>query len=160
MIYGLEVGVKNMGNKVKVDEDILGCALRYALPRKTYICGVVSEAIIDNLDNLSPKCVHVMARDIDEAFEWGKVSNYDCDIQIWQDLRSRLKILDNINKSEVVSKYPKPTEAECPNCGTVCTVQYSTEKDKDGNVIPSSDLSYITCCNSSYVVAVRGISFR
>jgi nitrogen regulatory protein PII-like uncharacterized protein len=77
--------------KVEVDEDILGCAVRYALPRATYIVSVVAEEVIKNIDNLSNKCKSVIIRDIQEAFNEGRISNYTCDINAWNEVLDELK---------------------------------------------------------------------
>lgn len=51
---------------MKNKELILGCALRYALGRRSYIVGVVEESILSEWDNLTPTCRASLVVDITE----------------------------------------------------------------------------------------------
>ena len=72
-------------------EQILICAVRYGLRRRTYITGVISDFIILHIrkEGMSDKCRAVMVRDIDEAdIECGLGDN--CDADAWRNLRKEL----------------------------------------------------------------------
>ena len=51
---------------MKNKELILGCALRYALGRRTYIVGVVEESIMSEWNDLNPTCRASLVVDITE----------------------------------------------------------------------------------------------
>jgi len=74
-----------LGYNVNVDEDILGCAVRYALPRMTYMVGVVTDEVIKNVDSLSMRCRSVIMEDIQRAFKEDRVSKHDCDVFAWRE---------------------------------------------------------------------------
>jgi hypothetical protein len=78
--------------KIEVDEDVLGCAVRYALPRATYIVGTVTDEVLENINNLSKKSRYVLIRDIEEAFNEGNISDYDCDKNAWNRVLNELKL--------------------------------------------------------------------
>lgn len=81
-----------MNDEIIKDEDyglIVGCALRYALGRRTYITGIVSEYIERNLDNLDERTIAVMIRDIHEA-EHDKMLGDKCDASAWKHLKNVL----------------------------------------------------------------------
>ena len=56
-------------NKITVDENILFWAFRYALGRKTYVVGDVSNEIINQWDNLSQTFQRLTHKEISEAIE-------------------------------------------------------------------------------------------
>ena len=63
------------------------CALRYALGRKTYITGVVSDFLKLEVKALSDKCKKQMIREIKEAKDLG----HTCDKKSWTKLLKELK---------------------------------------------------------------------
>ena len=65
------------------------CALRYALPRHTYITSVVCDSIIENLANIPPEDVIRMVVDIDKQLEYD-TSMYQCDRDVFIKLRDVL----------------------------------------------------------------------
>lgn len=66
-------------------EEIYICAVRYALGRKTYITGVVSDYMMKH--ELSEHCKEVMTRDIEGADGYGDL----CDKKSWMKLLTHLK---------------------------------------------------------------------
>jgi len=70
------------------ENEIWLCAVRYALSRRTYITGVVSEFMIDNIDDMSEKTKAVMRRDIEDRENYG----YEFDKDNWMKLLSKLKL--------------------------------------------------------------------
>lgn len=48
---------------------VLMCALRYSLGRRTYVTSVVSQAIVDEWDNVSVQLKHVIQHEIANAIE-------------------------------------------------------------------------------------------
>lgn len=65
------------------------CAFRYALGRKTYITGVVSELIRDHLDLISTDFKVKAAADLDRAISSG-FAGMQCDVAEWLKLRAML----------------------------------------------------------------------
>jgi hypothetical protein len=143
-----------MGKPVLVDEDILGCAVRYALPRKTYITSVVADAVESNLATMSVRCKTVILRDIQEAFDFGGISSHSCDREVWANLITKLSHdLDSV-QVEVKKETEKLEKAKCPNCGTLCEV-FNGKVNNDGVMQETDLINYIKCCNSSYLVGLR-----
>jgi len=66
--------------KILVDEEILLCAFRYALGRKTYMVGWVAETIEEHWGALSEKYHELIKREIKEAPDLGM----DCDQKDWE----------------------------------------------------------------------------
>ena len=66
-------------------ECIIGCALRYAIGRNTYMPGLVCDFIKKHIDVLSENAVEVMINDIDRELE-NNIEQAD----VWQSLRSDL----------------------------------------------------------------------
>lgn len=72
------------------DIDVLaGCALRYALGRRTYIVSWVAEIIERHLDEISIHKKEIMIRDIQDAID---SDNYgmDMDKKVWLKLKDVL----------------------------------------------------------------------
>ena len=71
--------------KIRNDElgDLIICAFRYALGRKTYITNTIAELIIKYKDELSTSDTEVIKRDIKRAFD---MNNYgmEMDKKEWQ----------------------------------------------------------------------------
>ena len=80
-------------------ECIIGCALRYAIGRNTYMPGLVCDFIKKHIDVLSENAVDVMINDIDRELE-NNIEQAD----IWQSLRSDLgqkqKDFSDMNKGK------------------------------------------------------------
>ena len=66
------------------------CAVRYALGRRTYMPGLVTEWIKANFTRKIPKgTCEIMLRDIQEQREMGERANYEslgdpCDVRTWE----------------------------------------------------------------------------
>lgn len=69
------------------EQTIWICALRYALGRRTYITGVVSDYILSRSGELTEKTISVMVRDIETCDNYGD----ECDKKHWMKLLSDLK---------------------------------------------------------------------
>lgn len=86
---------------VKLDrdlKDILISALRYALPRHTYIVDLTCSYIKSHAEFLDDRVIAVMLRDIDEYLhsykdsDWDKLPGmYKCDVETIEDLRRFLE---------------------------------------------------------------------
>lgn len=68
-------------------ENVLICALRYALGRRSYMVGVVTNYITYELPKLSDMCKRFMTYDIEEAHDYGD----ECDKEKWMRLLKKLK---------------------------------------------------------------------
>lgn len=69
-------------------EDVLICAVRYALGRQTYITGTVSEYVIRLLPHLSDRAITVIMRDIGKADDLGDTN---IDVPNWNRLACRCR---------------------------------------------------------------------
>ena len=73
------------------------CAVRYALGRRTYMPGLVTEWIMANFAGRMPKNIaEIMLRDIKEQREYGERAGYDslgdpCDVRTWEKFEEWLK---------------------------------------------------------------------
>ena len=73
------------------------CAVRYALGRRSYMPGLVTEWIMANFTGRMPKCTaEIMMRDIQEQREYGERSGYPslgdpCDVRTWEKFEAWLK---------------------------------------------------------------------
>lgn len=80
---------------MKVEEEILICAVRYALGRRSYIVGVVAEYVALKKKELSKYCVNILIRDIGEEIEryrlCGVTCGDECDDRTWRNLLKVLK---------------------------------------------------------------------
>lgn len=69
------------------------CAVRYALGRRTYMPGLVTDWVIANFTGRIPKgTAEIMLRDIQEQREMGQRAKYDslgdpCDVRTWESLK-------------------------------------------------------------------------
>ena len=81
-----EVVMENNFNKLEIS-DLMICAFRYVLGRRSYIVRVISDILIKHKDKLSEQAIHVIKRDILHAFE---VNNYgmDMDKKVWEEVLS------------------------------------------------------------------------
>lgn len=77
------------------DEQILTCAVRYALGRMSYIVGVVCEYVYYKRKTLSKECISIIIRDIEEETERyhkaGQLLGMECDERTWMRLLDALK---------------------------------------------------------------------
>ena len=77
------------------DEQILICAVRYALGRMSYIVGVVCNYVYYKRNTLSKECINIIIRDIREELERyhkaGQLLGMDCDERTWMNLLEVLK---------------------------------------------------------------------
>ena len=69
------------------DEQILICAVRYALGRMSYMVGVVCEYVYFKRKTLSNECINIIIRDIEEEKERhhkaGQLLGMECDERTW-----------------------------------------------------------------------------
>ena len=76
------------------EEQILICAVRYALGRMSYIVGVVAEYVSVKQPGLSKECINIIIRDIEEELEryhkCGQLLGMECDERTWVRLLERL----------------------------------------------------------------------
>lgn len=108
------------------EEQILICAVRYALGRQSYIVGVVAEYVNCIKDKLSKECVNVISRDIQEEIEFyhkqGRTCGMECDERTWANLWESLQkhrineFLKNhdepVLKDKKYTKFQKNSEKE------------------------------------------------
>ena len=77
------------------EEQILICAVRYALGRMSYIVGVVPEYVAVKQPELSKECINIIIRDIEEELkryhDVGQTLGMECDERTWMRLLERLK---------------------------------------------------------------------
>jgi hypothetical protein len=77
------------------EEQILICAVRYALGRMSYIVGVVAEYVAVKHPELSQNCINIIIRDIEEELkryhDAGRTLGMECDERTWLRLLERLK---------------------------------------------------------------------
>lgn len=77
------------------EEQILICAVRYALGRRSYIVGVVCEYVTFKRKTLSKECTNIIIRDIEEELvryhKAGQTLGDDCDERDWCELLKLLR---------------------------------------------------------------------
>ena len=77
------------------EEQILICAVRYALGRQSYIVGVVAEYVAIKINKLSEHCIAILIRDIEEEIEFYHRMNQTCGMEMderkWYNLLEVLK---------------------------------------------------------------------
>ena len=77
------------------DEQILICAVRYALGRMSYIVGIVCDYVKSKRNELSENCKNIIIKDIEESVEYhhriGYTVGMECDERDWMDLLEILK---------------------------------------------------------------------
>ncbi len=74
-------------------QDIVICALRYALGRRTYVTSATADFIKEYPELIDERVKTVMLRDLDEYFAFRKVGAYtddECDYNTWLDLEKWL----------------------------------------------------------------------
>ena len=83
-------------------KDIVISALRYALGRKTYITGLMSEFIINNPDLVDDRVRGVMIKDLEEYFAYRSCyyKDDDCDYESWLRLYEFLGGINDNNKND------------------------------------------------------------
>lgn len=72
MMQNIDITSENFG-------DVIVCAIRYCLGRRTYMPGVVCDYVRSLLPDLSTRTVACMERDIRECHNYGDA----CDEQTW-----------------------------------------------------------------------------
>lgn len=77
------------------EEQILICAVRYALGRMSYIVGVIAEYVAVKQPELTKECINIIIRDIEEELkryhDAGQLLGMECDERTWVRLLERLK---------------------------------------------------------------------
>lgn len=77
------------------DEQILICAVRYALGRRSYIVKVVTQHVTFKRKTLSKECINIIIRDIEEELkryhDAGQILGDDCDERNWVELLGLLR---------------------------------------------------------------------
>lgn len=77
------------------DEQILICAVRYALGRRSYIVNVVTQYVTFKRKTLSKECINIIIRDIEEELkryhDAGQILGDDCDERDWVELLGLLR---------------------------------------------------------------------
>ena len=95
------------GFKLDSDDlnDLIVCAFRYALGRRTYIVHTISEIIKSNFSALDSRTIEVMLQDIERQHEYEKVGidkafGDDCDRERWMEVEVLLNAekLDRLNR--------------------------------------------------------------
>ena len=80
-------------------KDILICALRYALGRRTYITDLTANYIMEHPELIDNRVKKIMLEDIDKYLDSREIYYKDgeCDYQSWLKLKKWLEELDNEN---------------------------------------------------------------
>lgn len=77
------------------EEQILICAVRYALGRRSYIVGIVAEYVVVKRKQLSKECRSIIIKDIKEDFDYyhgrGATCGDECDEHTWEWVLQELK---------------------------------------------------------------------
>lgn len=77
------------------EEQIIICAVRYALGRMSYMVSVVCGYVAGKHRELSPECIAIIVRDIEEDIElshkMGRTCGMECDEREWLRLLELLK---------------------------------------------------------------------
>jgi hypothetical protein len=80
------------------DEHILICAVRYVLGRMSYMVSIVCEYVASKHRELSPECLNIIIRDIEEEIEMYhnicRTCGMECDERTW------LRLLETLKKKE------------------------------------------------------------
>ena len=80
---------------MSIEEEILVCAVRYALGRMTYVVSDVCRYVEGKKDSLSESCKDIIIRDIEEELEryheLGQTCGMECDERDWALLLNVLK---------------------------------------------------------------------
>lgn len=77
-------------NMVVVEDDVLFCAFRYALGRRTYVVGKICEAIRQNASSIQSNLRSQMIEEISEAVDT-KQAGDDINVQRWLECRRVLQ---------------------------------------------------------------------
>ena len=77
------------------EEQIIICAVRYALGRQSYIVGVVAEYVAHKRKKLSQECKNIIIRDIQEERDYyhrqGQTLGMECNEKTWMRLEKFLR---------------------------------------------------------------------
>ena len=81
---------------MSLDEEMIVCAVRYAIGRRTYIVEDVIKYVMDNRNNLSEYCKNILIRDIEIEIETYKRMKLSLDLgrfeKAWLELAEVLKV--------------------------------------------------------------------
>ena len=83
------MNMKDKGGKMKKD-DLLLCAFRYCLGRRSYIVSSMTSHLGDVWDEISPNFQNMIRREIDEAIDKDYVGD-KCDRDSWLDLLEKVQ---------------------------------------------------------------------
>ena len=76
------------------DENILICAVRYAIGRMSYMVNIVCKYVASKCTELSDQCINIIIRDIEEEIEMchrvGRTCGMECDEAEWNSLLRKL----------------------------------------------------------------------
>lgn len=87
-IFYVQGGNKTPAPDIQINDEfelVLGCALRYALGRMTYVPSAITGYIKPLLPYLTEPTIKVFKRDIYEQSKYEKGLGMDCDKQVWMD---------------------------------------------------------------------------
>lgn len=94
------------------DEQILICAVRYALGRQSYIVGFVAEYVALKRKTLSSQCTDIIIQDIEEEFAFyhrqGRTCGMEYDERTWLNLMNVLKEERQQNENRIGKTVKKP----------------------------------------------------
>ena len=79
-------------NKIELN-DLMVCAFRYALGRRSYIVAVIGEILVTHKAELSDSSKAVICRDINKAIAKNH-DGMDCDSAVWRYVRDHLNATD------------------------------------------------------------------
>ena len=88
-------------NDVRDLQDMIMCALRYSLGRRTYITGLTADFIMRYPELIDERVKRVMLRDLEEYFKKREFCDIDdeCDFNTWKSLYNWLERI-NINENK------------------------------------------------------------
>ena len=85
------------------EEQILICAVRYALGRMSYIVGTVCDYVKSKRNEISDNCKNIIIKDIEESVEYhhriNRTVGMECDEREWINLLNLLKEMDCVNEN-------------------------------------------------------------
>lgn len=84
-------------------KDMIMCALRYSLGRRTYITGLTADFIKRYPELIDKRVKGVMLRDLEEYFKKREFCDIDdeCDFKTWKSLYNWLERIDTNEKDNV-----------------------------------------------------------
>ena len=95
MVVLVQLVIFKGGVSMTPEEQIIICAVRYALGRRSYIVSEVCQYVANKKTDLSKNCIKCIIRDIEEEFklyrELGRTLGDYCDERCWEKLLGLLK---------------------------------------------------------------------